>query len=241
VPVELTTTDNWWSNGPIGPCGPDSEIFVWRGDGPPQGTPGTDGHWTELWNHVTLRYQRLADGSLEPLPRRSVDTGMGLERLLMVLQRQSSVFKCDIFEPWMSTLPGLWQPDERSLRILADHLRASIVIIADGVRPSSTGRGYVLRRLLRRALTILWRDDGTRSLRDLPDPLIHDTLSRFGQADGPVRDVIRDEEQRFAGLLTRGRKVLEQFEPGRPLNEKELIYLHETHGLPPELVTDLLA
>jgi len=90
-------------------------------------------------------------------------------------------------------------------------------------------------------LTILWRDDGTRSLNDLPDPLILDTLTRFGQDDGPVRDVIREEEQRFAGLLTRGRKVLAQFEPGRPLSERELTYLHETHGLPPELVTDLLA
>jgi alanyl-tRNA synthetase len=241
VPVELTTTDNWWSNGPTGPCGPDSEIFVWTGHGPPQGTPGTDGRWMELWNHVTLRYERLADGRLEPLRQRSVDTGMGLERLLMVLQGQSSVFRCDIFEPWMSTLPGLWQPDERSLRILADHLRASIVIIADGVRPSNTGRGYVLRRLLRRALTILWRDDGTRSLRDLPDPLIHETLTLFGQADSPVREVMRQEEGRFAGLLTRGRKVVAQFEPGRPLSEKELTYLYETHGLPPEMVTDLLA
>src|SRR5262245_9281073 len=241
VPVELTTTDNWWSNGPTGPCGPDSEIFVWTGDGPPQGTPGTDGRWMELWNHVALRYQRLGDGSLRPLPQRSVDTGMGLERLLMVLQRRSSVFRCDIFEPWMSTLPGLWQPDERSLRILADHLRASIVIVADGVRPSNTGRGYVLRRLLRRALTILWRDDRARSLRDLPDPLILDTLSRFGQTDGPVREVIRKEEQGFAGLLIRGRKVLAQFEPDRPLSEKDLTYLHETHGLPPELVTDMLA
>jgi alanyl-tRNA synthetase len=175
------------------------------------------------------------------LPQRCVDTGMGLERLLMVVQRRSSVFRCDIFEPWMSTLPGLWQPDERSLRILADHLRASIVIIGDGVRPSNTGRGYVLRRLLRRALTILWRHDTTRSLRDLPGPLIRETLSRFGQATGPVREVILAEEQRFAGLLTRGRKVLAQFEPGRSPSEEELAYLHETHGLPPELVTDLLA
>jgi alanyl-tRNA synthetase len=240
VQVELTS-DNWWSNGPTGPCGPDSEIFVWTGDGPPQGTPGTDGRWMELWNHVALCYQRLADGSLQPLPQRSVDTGMGLERLLMVLQGRSSVFRCDIFEPWMSTLPDLWQPDERSLRILADHLRASIVIVADGIRPSNTGRGYVLRRLLRRALTILWRHDTTRSLRDLPDPLIRDTLSRFGQATGPVREVILAEEQRFAGLLARGRKVLAQFEPSRSPSEEELAYLHETHGLPPELVTDLLA
>jgi alanyl-tRNA synthetase len=241
MPVELTAQDNWWSNGPTGPCGPDSEIFVWTGDGPPQGTPCTNGRWMELWNHVTMRYRRLADGSLEPLRQRSVDTGMGLERLLMVLQGRRSVFETDVFEPWMQTLPGLWAPDERSLRVVADHLRASIVIIGDGVRPANTGRGYVLRRLLRRVLTILWREDRSRSLGDVPEFLIEHAAVQFGQdRAGPVRDVLREEEQRFGRLLTRGRKVLTQFEPGQPLGEKELTFLHETHGLPPELMRDLL-
>jgi alanyl-tRNA synthetase len=243
VPVELTTHDNWWSNGPVGPCGPDSEMFVWTGPGPPQGTPGTDGRWMELWNHVTMRYQRHTDGSLEPLLRCSVDTGMGLERLQMVLADQPSVFDTDVFRPWLSTLPGLWQPDQRSLRLFTDHLRASIVIIGDGIRPSSTGRGYVLRRLLRRALTTLWRTDGTRSLSDLPMPLIEHTLARFGQGTSSelVINVLLGEEQRFAGLLTRGRKVLAQLGPGRPLTDADFRYLHQTHGLPPDLVTELLA
>jgi alanyl-tRNA synthetase len=193
-----------------------------------------------------MRYRRHEDGSLEPLPQRSVDTGMGLERLLMTLQGTPSVFGCDVFEPWMSTLPGLWQPDQRSLRLLADHLRASIVIIGDGVLPSNTGRGYVLRRLLRKALTILWREDRTRSLLDLPGPLIDHTNQVFGLGQGDaqrheVRDVLRDEERRFGGLLTRGRKVLERYDPGERLTEQEFTYLHETHGLPPELVADLLA
>jgi alanyl-tRNA synthetase len=243
VPAELTTHDNWWSNGPVGPCGPDSEMFVWTGDGPPQGTPGTDGRWMELWNHVTMRYRRHADGRLEPLPQCSVDTGMGLERLLMVLAGTPSVFETDVFRPWLSTLPGLWQPDQRSLRLIADHLRASIAIIGDGIRPSSTGRGYVLRRLVRRVLTTLWRTDSSRSLGDLPVPLIDHTLARFGQqtSSGLVADVLRGEERRFAGLLTRGRKVLAQFGPRRPLTGADLRYLHQTHGLPPELVTELLA
>ena len=243
VPVELTANDNWWSNGPTGPCGPDSEMFAWTGDGPPQGSPGTDERWMELWNHVTMCYRRHADGSLEPLPQRSVDTGMGLERLLMVTQGTPSVFGCDVFQPWMSTLPGLWQPGERSLRLLADHLRASIVIIGDGVRPSSTGRGYVLRRLLRRALTVLWREDSTRTLGDLPASLVEHTLAQFGQDAGgaPASDVLRAEERRFAGLLTRGRKVLAQFGSARPLTDADFRYLHQTHGLPPELVTELLA
>jgi alanyl-tRNA synthetase len=243
VPVELTTRDNWWSNGPVGPCGPDSEMFVWTGDGPPQGTPGTDGRWMELWNHVTMRYRRHGDGRLEPLPQRSVDTGMGLERLLMALAGTPSVFETDVFQPWLSTLPGLWQPDQRSLRLLTDHLRASVAIAGDGIRPSSTGRGYVLRRLIRRVLTTLWRTDSARSLGDLPVPLIEHTLARFGQQASSrlVAGVLRGEEQRFAGLLTRGRKVLAQLGPGRPLTGADLRYLHQTHGLPPDLVTELLA
>jgi alanyl-tRNA synthetase len=243
VPVELTTEDNWWSNGPTGPCGPDSEMFVWTGAGTPQGTPSTDERWMELWNHVMMRFRRHADGSLEPLAQRSVDTGMGLERLLMVVQGKPSVFDTDVFAPWISALPSLWQPDQRSLRLLADHLRASIVIIGDGVRPANAGRGYVLRRLLRRVLTVLWRDDSTRTLGDLPTSLFEHTLAQFGQpADsGLVRDVVRSEEQRFAGLLSRGRKVLAQFGSGRPLTEDDLRYLHQTHGLPPDLVTELLS
>jgi len=243
VPVELTTEDNWWSNGPTGPCGPDSEMFVWTGAGTPQGTPSTDERWMELWNHVMMRFRRHADGSLEPLAQRSVDTGMGLERLLMVVQGKPSVFDTDVFAPWISALPSLWQPDQRSLRLLADHLRASIVIIGDGVRPANAGRGYVLRRLLRRVLTLLWRDDSTRTLGDLPTSLFEHTLAQFGQpADsGPVRDVLLSEEQRFAGLLSRGRKILSQFGSGRPLTEDDLRYLHQTHGLPPDLVTELLS
>jgi alanyl-tRNA synthetase len=196
----------------------------------------------ELWNHVTMRFRRHPDGSLEPLPRPNVDTGMGLERLLMVTQDVPTVFDTDVFQPWMSTLPGLWQPDEPSLRLLADHLRASTVIVGDGVRPSSNGCGYVLRRLLRRVLTTLWRTDNSKSVGDLPDTLIEHTLAQFGQHTEPelIREVLRDEERRFAVLMTRGRKVLERFGPGWQPTPADLTYLHQTHGLPPDLVTELL-
>jgi len=195
----------------------------------------------ELWNHVTMRYRRQPDGSLAPLPQQNVDTGMGLERLLMVVQDQPSVFGTDVFFPWVSTLTGLWQPDQRSLRVLSDHLRGSVVITGDGVRPGNTGRGYVLRRLLRRALTTMWRADSTRTLSDLPPSLIEHTLAQFGQdtSSGLITDVLHDEEQRFGKLLTRGRKVLAQLGPGGPLTDADLAYLHETHGLPPDLVTEL--
>jgi alanyl-tRNA synthetase len=244
VPVEPTVEDNWWSNGPVGPCGTDTEIFVWTGDGPPNGTPTGDPRWVEVWNHVTMRYRRDEDGSLEPLQQISVDTGLGLERLLTVLQRKDSVFECDVFVPWETTVPRLWTLDERSSRIVIDHLRSSIVIIGDGVSPSNTGRGYVLRRLLRRTLTDLWRGDPSRTLTDLPPMLVEDTLSRFGQQLdlGRVRDVLRDEERRFSGLLERGRQEVSRRlrRGGGGLGENDYRDLHETHGLPRELVDNLL-
>jgi len=243
LPVELLgADDNWWSNGPTGPCGPDSEIFIWTGTGPPQGTPAADSRWLELWNHVTMRYQRHPDGSLSPLRQPSVDTGMGLERLVMVSQGASSVFETDLFAPWGSLLPGLWHPDGRSLRIITDHLRSSIVIIGDGVRPSNTGRGYVLRRLVRRALTELWQRDGSLTLADLPPELVTDTSERFGLSVMPslVLDVLRSEEGKFGELLTRGRALLRRLYPVGVLSEDDYAYLHDTHGLPRELVTTLV-
>ncbi len=241
VPVELTRTDNWWSNGPTGLCGTDSELFVWTGGTPPQGTPGTDGRWVELWNHVMMRYRRLDDGTLLPLPRPCVDTGMGLERLVTILQGQDSVFGCDLLRPWTGAVGRLWPLPEISSRLVTDHLRSSVVVIGDGVTPSSTGRGYVLRRLVRRTLTSLWREDPSRTVSDLPPELVGGTLDHFGQLTGrdQVMGVLLDEERRFRDLLSRGRKVLSRRGSG-PLTEKELRYLHETHGLPREFVPAML-
>ena len=245
LPVESTTEDNWWSNGPVGPCGPDSEIFVWTGgEGtPPQGTPTTDSRWVEIWNHVHMRYHRHEDGGLEPLGRSGVDTGMGLERLVTVLQGHRSVYDTDLFEPWTSTVPGLWDlRDEQSTRLVCDHLRSSVVVLGDGVRPSNTGRGYVLRRLIRRLLTTLRRDDPSRSLSDLPShPLLH-TLDHFRQSRDidRVRHELLEEERKFTRLLERGRRLLSRPEFRRPLSEEDFGYLHETHGLPRDLVVGLL-
>lgn len=241
VPVELTVEDNWWSNGPTGPCGPDSEIFLWTGDTPPRSTPTHDDRWVEVWNHVTMRYRRLVDGSLVPLPQRNVDTGLGLERLVSLLQGKSSVFECDVFDPWRLLVPGLWQLDEPSLRIVCDHLRSAVVVIGDGVRPSNTGRGYVVRRLIRRLLTVLWRDDPTRGLGDLPGDLIQHTLDHFHQDVDPVdvRVILLDEERRFRRLLERGQRILTQPRFQGPLDEEDLHYLHDTHGLPRDLVLSL--
>ncbi|MEV1026230.1 alanine--tRNA ligase-related protein [Streptomyces sp. NPDC050264] len=241
VPVERTVEDNWWSNGPTGPCGPDSEIFVWTGDTPPQSTPTRDERWVEVWNHVMMRHRRLPDGSLVPLPQRNVDTGLGLERLAALLQGKDSVFDCDVFDPWRRRVPGLWNLDESSLRLVCDHVRSAVVVIGDGVRPGNTGRDYVLRRLVRRALTVLWRDDPSRQLGDLPEELVSHTLDHFRQTIDPdeVRRVLVDEERRFGGLLHRGRQVLARPRFQGPLDEEDLHYLHDTHGLPRDLVLSL--
>ncbi len=242
LPIELTTDENWWSNGPTGPCGPDSEIFVWTGEGSPEGTPTTDDRWVEVWNHVMMRYRRLDDGSLEPLEQRNIDTGLGLERLTMLLEGKKSVYETSLFEPWMQTVPKLWKLDQESERIVIDHLRSSIVIVGDGVHPSNTGRGYVLRRLIRRVLTILWREDESRSLADLPIELFQQTLDHFHQGElvTLVRRIMIDEEIRFTNLLDRGRKILSHDRFRKTLDQSDFEYLHETHGLPRELVDSLI-
>ncbi|PZG02036.1 alanine--tRNA ligase-related protein [Micromonospora deserti] len=241
LPVELTGPENWWSNGPTGPCGPDSEIFVWTGDGPPRGTPGTDERWMEVWNHVQMRYHRHDDGRLTPLRQPNVDTGMGLERLEMVLRGHRSVFEGEGLVPWVGGVSG-WGLPEQPLRLVCDHLRTSVVVVGDGVRPANTGRGYVLRRLLRRVLTTLWRDDPTRSLSDLPPEPVGHTLDRFGQpvTVGEVREVLTAEERRFRGLLRRGRPVVSRRRSRGPLTDADYRDLHDTHGLPRDLVDSLL-
>ncbi|WP_223773616.1 alanine--tRNA ligase-related protein [Streptomyces sp. 135] len=241
VPVEPTVEDNWWPSGSAGPCGPDSEIFLWTGEGPPESTPTRDDRWVEVWNHVMMRHRRLDDGSLVPLVQRNVDTGLGLERLASLLQGRGSVFESDVFDLWRRLVPGLWPLDEPSLRLVCDHLRSAVVVIGDGVGPAVSGRGYVLRRLVRRVLTVLWRDDASRTLGDLPDELVRHTLDRFRQDADPnaVHRVLVEEERRFGRLLERGRQVLARPRFRGPLDEEDFRYLHDTHGLPRELVVSL--
>ncbi|WP_327009395.1 alanine--tRNA ligase-related protein [Dactylosporangium sp. NBC_01737] len=238
VPVEQLGEDNWWSNGPTGPCGPDSEIFIWTGDTEPTGTPSTDDRWVEVWNHVMMRYRRHPDDTLTALEHPSVDTGMGLERMAMVLQGHSSVFDTDVFEPWKRTVSSLWTPS----RLVYDHLRSSVVVIGDGVHPSNTGRGYVLRRLIRRVLTTLWRDDPSRTLLDLPTEPIASTVDHHDLRIDPlyVHDVLVYEERRFSALLRRGRPLIERLLQRGPLTDDDYHYLHDTHGIPRDLVEEVV-
>jgi len=238
LPVESLVDDNWWSNGPTGPCGPDSEVFVWTGPGEPVGTPSTDSRWMEVWNHVHLRFDRTTEG-LQPLTPPNVDTGMGLERMLMVLQGVDSVYETDLLRPWGDGLTRLWQLDRESLRVVTDHLRSSVVVLGDGVRPSNTGRGYVLRRLVRRCLTLLWRIDTSQTLGDVPLELVESTLDHFGQ-QGPVWEGVLEEERKFRRVLDRGRDRVRRLRSRGPLTDEDFGFLHETHGLPRDIVEILL-
>ncbi|MBH0779484.1 alanine--tRNA ligase-related protein [Nocardia bovistercoris] len=239
VPVESTIDENWWSNGPTGLCGPDSEIFVWTGNETPRGTPTSDYRWVEVWNHVMMRYRRRPDGGLQLLDRPCVDTGLGLERLVRILNHTRSVFDIDVFHPWLTTLPRIWGPlDRSSSRLLSDHLRSSVVILGDRVTVSPSGRGHVLRRLIRRTLTTLWRDDPTRTLSDLPIELVEHTLDHFRQSVHPneVRTLLLEEEHTFGRQLHRGRKILSRNRFTGTLTEDDYHYLYDTHGLPRDLV-----
>jgi alanyl-tRNA synthetase len=244
IPVELTVEDNWWSNGPTGPCGPDSEIFLWTGPGTPVGTPGTDEGWVEVWNHVSMRYLRHPDGSLQPLARQNVDTGMGLERITKVLQGRSSLYETDLLEPWIRLTSTLWSLPQRNRRIVVDHLRSGLVLLGDGVRPSNKGRGYVLRRLLRRALTNLWEVDGESTLAALPAELFELTRHQFEFGEEAPLSLWREqmllEESRFRALLQRGRPLVRQRLRDGRLTEADFLFLQDTHGIPRDLVLGLL-
>jgi alanyl-tRNA synthetase len=159
----------------------------------------------------------------------------------MVLRRHRSVYQGDGLVPWIGGVHGLWDLPERQLRVVCDHLRTSVVVVGDGVRPSNTGRGYVLRRLVRRVLTTLWRGDPTRSLSDLPPEPMRQTIDRFGQpvTVGEVRALLTDEERRFRELLRRGRPVVIRRRSRGPLTDEDYRDLHDTYGLPRDLV-DLL-
>lgn len=236
--ITPTVTENWWQ-GPDGMCGPDSELFVWVGPGPPEGNPTTDARWIEVWNHVSLRYQDTPSGRVE-LPVRCVDTGMGFERLVMILQGVESVYETDVFLPWTSELSSRWGLEPETLWRLSDHLRSCVVIVFDGVRPDNTGRGYVLRRLLRRVLTELWDADPQGSLSQLDPDVVWHTLEHVGGGDvGQVLDVFVEEERRFHRLVDRGLRLVEHELANGSLTEDRLRWLFETHGLPRELVLGL--
>ncbi|PLO81396.1 alanine--tRNA ligase, partial [Klebsiella pneumoniae] len=208
-------SDNFWQMGDTGPCGPCTEIFFDHGDhiwGGPPGSPEEDGdRYIEIWNIVFMQFNRQADGTMEPLPKPSVDTGMGLERIAAVLQHVNSNYDIDLFRDLIASVAkvtGATDLTNKSLRVIADHIRSCAFLVADGVIPSNENRGYVLRRIIRRAIrhgnmlgakdTFFWK---------LVAPLI-DVMGSAGdelkQQQAQVEQVLKTEEEQFARTLERG-------------------------------------
>jgi alanyl-tRNA synthetase len=235
---------NWWGPaGAHGPCGPDSEIFYWVGDGEPVSEPALDDRWLEVWNNVFITYELTPDGRYAPLAQRNVDTGMGLERISALLQGVGSVYETDLLSPIIGAARRLSHGGpvpESSLRIVCDHLRAATFLIADGARPANVEHGYVLRRLIRRAVRHgrLAGIDG-----ELTGTVAAAVIDRFGDAyphlvrlRDTILDVVETEERTFARTLQRGLRELHRLvEHGDPVDGPALFWLFETHGLPPEV------
>ncbi|MDD5266924.1 MAG: alanine--tRNA ligase [Methylococcales bacterium] len=244
--------DNFWSMGDVGPCGPCSEIFYDHGAdiaGGPPGSPDEDGdRYIEIWNLVFMQYDRAADGSLTPLPKPSVDTGMGLERIAAVVQGVYSNYEIDLFQNLLKAAAGLAGVNDltqSSLRVIADHIRSCAFLIADGVMPSNEGRGYVVRRIIRRAIRHGYRL-GIREVffYKLVAPLAEEMGAAFPElkaSQAQVERVLKKEEERFAETLEQGMKILEVCVAkmdGSVIPGDTVFQLYDTYGFPVDLTAD---
>jgi alanyl-tRNA synthetase len=251
--TRIGTTDNFWSMGDTGPCGPCSEIFFDHGpeiEGGPPGTPEEDGdRYIEIWNLVFMQFNRDADGNMEPLPRPSVDTGMGLERLAAILQNVHNNYDIDLFQSLIAAAAGFTGTadlENKSLRVIADHIRSCAFLVVDGVLPSNEGRGYVLRRIIRRAARhghqLGCRKPFFYRLVDALDREMGDAYPELRKHRGHVERVLQKEEQRFAETLEQGMRILEdaiaQLE-GNTIDGATAFKLYDTYGFPVDLTADV--
>lgn len=245
--------DNFWQMGDTGPCGPCSELFYDHGPDVPGGPPGSENddldRYIEIWNLVFMQYNRDATGELHPLPAPSVDTGMGLERIAAVLQHVHSNYEIDLFTKLIDAVAvqlGLEQNDDKSLRVIADHLRSGAFLIADGVLPSNEGRGYVLRRIIRRAIR---HGNKLGANASFFSALLPALLAQMGEAypqlterQTVITDALRSEEEQFARTLDNGMAILEEaladiedaVIPGAVIFK-----LYDTYGFPVDLTNDI--
>ncbi|HRP87415.1 MAG TPA: alanine--tRNA ligase, partial [Gammaproteobacteria bacterium] len=249
----LGADSNFWAMGDTGPCGPCSEIFYDHGPevpGGPPGSPDEDGdRYVEIWNLVFMQFNRAADGSMTPLPKPSVDTGMGLERLAAVLQGVHSNYDIDLFRALLSRaaeLAGTDDHDNASLRVIADHIRACAFLVVDGVLPANEGRGYVLRRIIRRAIRhgyqlgieepFFWR------LVETLEQQMGEAYPELAKARGHVEKVLHQEEQRFAETLDQGMRLLDSAIAGLDggvIPGETAFKLYDTYGFPLDLTADI--
>ena len=248
--------DNFWAMGDTGPCGPCSEIFYDHGDdvaGGPPGTPEEDGdRFIEIWNLVFMQYDRSADGTLAPLPKPSVDTGMGLERIAAVLQNVHNNYDIDLFQSITADICRILDTEDQchhSVRVLADHIRSSAFLIADGVLPSNEGRGYVLRRIIRRAIRHGYQLSPSAQSEPFFYKIVDSLADQMGLAypelleqKSKIEQALLREEQRFAETLDQGMKIFEQKTAnmnGQQIAGDVAFLLYDTYGFPVDLTADL--
>lgn len=255
--IRIPTSDNFWQMGDTGPCGPCSEIFIDQGEhvwGGPPGSPEEDGdRFLEFWNLVFMQFDQTAPGERTPLPRPSIDTGLGLERMACILQGVQSVFETDLFKTLISAteeVVGVKAEGEQaaSFRVIADHLRSSAFLIADGVLPSNEGRGYVLRRIMRRAMRHMQLLGAREPLMYKLLPALVGEMSRaypeLTRAESLVSETLKLEETKFRATLARGLSLLsdatEGLSKGDSLDGETAFKLYDTYGFPLDLTQDAL-
>ena len=258
----LPASDNWWAAGPTGPCGPDTEIFYWVGEGlPPAGSnKGTDSaNWMEIWNNVFMQFNRVDEKTLVPLPKQNVDTGMGLERTNCILQGKTSVYLTEVFQPIIQKIGelaggyvyGTDEEKDKSVRIIADHSRSSVFILGDqkGVTPDRVGAGYVLRRLIRRAVRHGMKlgidKDFMAEVAAVVVENFKNAYPELEQNSAKVYKELTAEEAKFRQTLKKGEAEFQKMLPNLMKNPKKIISgkvaynLYETYGYPLELTQEL--
>lgn len=246
--AKLGKKDNWWGPaGQTGPCGPDTEMFYWTGQGSaPEVFDPKDRRWVEIWNDVFMQYNKNEDGTFEKLEKPNVDTGMGLERTLAILNGQTSVYETELFTPIFNTirLHSGTSSQERYGRIIADHVRASVMIMADGVVPSNKDQGYILRRLLRRAIRTYNQAAGDqRFFATIAESAI-ETMRLYYPEIGDMKEsilkTIEEEKQKFLKTLEKGeREVHKLWERRKHLTGTDAFNFYQSYGFPLELTEEI--
>ena len=249
--VRLDEEDNFWSMGDTGPCGPCSEIYYDHGEqyeGTPPGSPGDEGdRFVEIWNLVFMQFNRDAKGELTPLPKPSVDTGMGLERVAAVMQGVNSNYETDLFLNLIKASEEVIQsPGEASHKVIADHIRSVSFLIADGITPSNEGRGYVLRRIMRRGIRHGYKLGAKKPfLYSLVEPLVKEMESAFpmlASNQKQIEEIIHNEEKKFLETLDKGIEILEKEisnMDSKVIPGDVVFKLHDTFGFPFDLTADI--
>ena len=250
--AKLPKEDNWWIAGSTGPCGPDTEMFFWIDDGTPAPTnfqeTSSDKRWVEIWNDVFMQYEKKSDGSLIPLEKQNVDTGMGLDRVVAVLNGHKSVYDTEFWSGMFEVIgkdQEVLSGDElREARIIVDHIRASVFISADGVEPANKERGYILRRLLRRAMVYARRLNLSEHwMKSLIGKVIleySDAYPELVTNSEKIFSALEAEQQKFGKTLEKGLKEFSKlFEKQGSLSGTDAFNLYQTYGFPLELTEEL--